>query len=459
MGLCASIQPIEVRRSTDITKFRTQMGRYDMNVELASKQGLRYIIDTCHIWWDHDLFVNMGVVGNGGAECTLDEAIARQVLLSLFGFWRNFVALEICLAQLHSSHMPGLAFTQLHRDEDRRKEGMSSMKALWEKLELAGRFAQKDAKVEELLRDLEWPSSTWCRELMVAAAECHWERLPDDMLQQVADAAKVVSSSKPIEDSFNFCRLQTEGVRNGKLGPKAMWHVLATSAIPKEFDLDPIGVEEEGQAAAGHDVPEVVFDPKSMEENNSLGGHCSMNQFLEATGYPTLSIAKHLHLSMGNLMLLDAPSPIQLDKGWQSLLAVGATLIWSGSAGFGEELAGVVLQCTQHGLLLWKEKAESVGDYYFFELDVGSEEQWQQTAVWDPSEWKLMALRPRVASWVEEALGISTSCQNLRGVSFQLCPETQDDLLKYILSQAWLPPHVIGELEEAVVSDRLQGPG
>ena len=138
------------------------------------------------------------------------------MLLSLFGFWRNFVALEICLAQLHSSHMSGLAFTQLHRDEDRRKEGMSSMKALWEKLELAERFAQKDAKGEELLRDPEWPSSTWCRELMVAAAECNWERLPDDMLQQVADAAKVVSSSKPIEDSLNFCRLQTEGVRNGK---------------------------------------------------------------------------------------------------------------------------------------------------------------------------------------------------------------------------------------------------
>ena len=114
-----------------------------------------------------------------------------------------------------------------------------------------------------------------------------------------------------------------------------MWHVLATSAIPKEFGLDQIGVEEEGQAAAGHDVPEAVFDPKSMEENNSLGGHCSMNQFPEATGSPTLPIAKHLHLSMGNPMLLDAPSPIQLDKGWQSILAVEGTVIWSGSAGFG----------------------------------------------------------------------------------------------------------------------------
>ena len=60
MGLCAFIQPIEVRHSPDITKLKTQMGRYDMNAELASKQGLGYITGTCHIWWDHDLFLNMG---------------------------------------------------------------------------------------------------------------------------------------------------------------------------------------------------------------------------------------------------------------------------------------------------------------------------------------------------------------------------------------------------------------
>jgi len=440
MGLCALIQPIEVRHSTDITKFKTQMGRYDMNTELACKQGLGYITDTCRIWGDRDLFVNMGVVANGSTECTLDEAVAHQVLLSLFGFWRHFVALEICLVQLHSSHMPGLAFTQLHRDEAKRKEGMSSMKALWEKLELAEGFAQKDAKVEELLRDLEWPCSQWCRELMVAAAECNWERLPDDMLQQVADAAKVVSSSKPIEDSFNFCRLQVEGARNGKLGPKAVWHAVATSAIPKEFDVDPVVVEEEGQASAGHDVPEALFKPKSLEENISLGGHCSMSSFLEAADYPTLSIAKHLHLSMGNLMLLDAPSPIQLGKGWQSLLAVEGAVIWSGSAGFGEELAGVVLQCTQHGLLLWKGTAESAGGYYFFKLDMESDEQWQQITIWDPSEWKLMGLLPRVASWVQGSFGISTSRPDLNGVSFQLCPETQDDLLKYSAKHGF--PHM-----------------
>ena len=136
-------------------------------------------------------------------------------------------------------NMPALAFSQLSNDESDRIAGMQKMGELWDRLQELEVEALTDPVAAEMIRDLEWPHNTWCRELLLGAAEANWESLPGDLLAEVQEASIVASTSQVVEHAFNFLRGQVEGVRNGKQGCHAIYHSLAYSDVPLEFELNP----------------------------------------------------------------------------------------------------------------------------------------------------------------------------------------------------------------------------
>ena len=391
---------------------------------------------------------DMGVLchDTNHSEAALGAEMCQLVLGSSMSFWRSMAALEVMFVQLHSMQMPGFAFTQLHESPGPRQAGIATMKALWQKLEEAEKLAPTSHHLQGFIRDLEWPQNTWCRELTISASECSWEMLPDDMLGQVRAASRVVGSSRPVEDSFNWLRGQTEGVRNGRQGPQAIWHAVAMGPVGAECDMHPIEAEPVDQAAAGTNVPSAIFEYAKGAPGFSMGA-AAKERFFKSKGHPTQSIPKYLQISMANTALLEAPSVKLLEKAWQSLLPIGGGVIWT-KAGL-EEVAGLVMPSTPHGVLLWKGQAMGTGAYRHSKLESDAGRPWQQVVIWNPGDWKCMNMGPRTASWVQQEHGVQALGTDMGAV----LPVAAHRELRpaAVLCHAWLSPHELGLPEQAAV--------
>lgn len=202
-------------------------------------------------------------------DLILEPLVAKEVLASIFKFWRSLASLEFLLVSFHTSHMPWLAFTQLSRDEDDRTRGIALMEQMWSKLETVEKAAVGDGEMRSFLVDMGWPTCQFSRELCIGASEMMWARLPQDLRKQVEDVARVASSSKLSEEAFNELRAQVEGVRNGKQGSHVVWQTLASSSLVEDFDLDPLSVTPEHEIQTP-DVPTALFMAKQREENVSI---------------------------------------------------------------------------------------------------------------------------------------------------------------------------------------------
>jgi hypothetical protein len=121
---------------------------------------------------------------------------------------------------------------------------------------------------------------------MLAGAECEWTKLPNDIIAELHAGARIASSSKPIEDFFNFARGQTEGVRNGKQSAMQVWHSALNSGIMEENDLNPISISAVDEVASDATLPKAVFEAKHGQEDFSLGPDMR-DSFFSDTDYPS----------------------------------------------------------------------------------------------------------------------------------------------------------------------------
>eukprot|EP00974_Lingulodinium_polyedra_P079616 7710488-Lingulodinium_polyedra.AAC.1 len=62
-------------------------------------------------------------------------------------------------------------------------------------------------------------------------------QLPDDILQEVHDAAKGPNTTKPCEDGFNVLRKAAKSSGNGLLSRQGRWQHCLTTPLIKENDL------------------------------------------------------------------------------------------------------------------------------------------------------------------------------------------------------------------------------
>lgn len=234
--------------------------------------------------------------------------LREELLQSTFHFWRQLASVEIGQPMQHSFHMPGLAFSQLHDDPLVRQEGLRRMQRMWVQLEAAESRSRLDLRLKGWARDLEWLAPQWCRELCVVAAECHWEFLPDDMRDQILEAPPIAGTSKVVEDSFNECCAQTEGARNGRQSPGAVWHGVAVSSVAVDFDLDPVRPASAGAVDSPPALPASMFHAKLREDAVCLSG-VTQSVFLSDMGGGGLWYRRATHSSGAPTMHCATPLP------------------------------------------------------------------------------------------------------------------------------------------------------
>ena len=430
LGICECVRPIEERHSIDISTMKTQSGRLRWNVQMASGENLEYIVQTHNIFTNQDLLLNMGLVACGGhvSEALMPPTMAQDVLDALFTFWRSLAALEIAFARSYSECMPAMAFTQLAYDAPVRRQGMENMKQLWERLQKAEAQMPEYPFLYDFLHRLDWPVNLWCRELLLTAAECNFTVLPENILQELQDASRGVSSTKTVEDSFNYLRAQSEPVRNGKQGPLQIWHALHTSSILEDADLCPVQANHADEASAGKMLPRAMFKAIAGAAHCSLPSSVQQDFQCDAS-HSNVSALRHLHLATHTRMFLDSPSTVSLHKGWMNLLCVEGSVLHGGSVD--ECIAGYVMESTEAGCLLWTGDPMGIHDYRFFEFNLSSEKPWRQVNIWDHRDWSLMRVSPRTPAAVNAQCGLNPKDHDaLQRITFQLLPRKRHRLLE-----------------------------
>lgn len=369
MCLDSIIRPLEVFHNQMIKVMKTAGGRKLYNISLSVGGQGEHIATMASIFFDFALMVNVGIIASrpGRTDYMLPPALRQAALKSIYAFWRELASAEVMQMMLHSCHMPGLAFTQLSTVTEEREAGAQLMMRLWSRLQCLEAAAQHDSHLRAIARDLEWPTSQWCRELLLSLQECDGEMLPDDMLQQVLACSLIASTTKPVEDSFNEARAQVEGVRNKKQAAYSAWHDIAASAVAKEFDLDPVFPTPEDEVRSTPTLPVGIFSAAMQETELSLSGAgIDQEGYIQDTLHPGLSPGRHLQLGVANSALLDCPAPGALALAWQSLIPVeGCFLFCTGL----QEVCGLVLKVTPMGVVLWRGTVCRVGRCSFVVLD------------------------------------------------------------------------------------------
>jgi hypothetical protein len=438
-GISKMVKPIEIRHNLDIRHIKTKEGRASFNIGLACSDGLDYVVEGLSWMKDEELMFDMGVMSAGSDWSPgLDEDTATRVLKALLDLWCAWASYEMRFIMLYSSSMPGLAWTQLSEDVVKQKEGMAKMKLLWERLQKFEELSQQvgHSHLSGFLRDLQWTRGQWSREILLSAAECEFKHLPSDVLEQVREASVLVGMSEIVEQAFNDCRAETEGVRNGRQSPLAVWHTIQSSTLLKDYDLDPVQISSADHVSGAHDVPSSMFLADKHEEHFSLKKHKGQEKFFHDMDYPMLSAARYLNIGMGTRLLMHARSENVVKHAWCSLLAIPGTVL---AHSFVEEFCGWVLGVNDHGAQVWPGRFLGCGGFRYFELDT-SGLKWDQYVVWDYKEWQVFDIKPKLHTQVQREYKVSTT--SMSGIfSLELIAEEGGhDLLKHSARRGF--PHL-----------------
>lgn len=435
-GLCAIIAPIEKQHALDVTRLKTAMGRQAYNVSMASGESGQYIIETLAFFSDRPSLVCLGLEANDRnmSFTTMPVEVSNKVLQSLFDFWVALVALEISFQRIMCVTMPGMTFGLLHRDPDVQHNTLQKMRQYWEKLAILEPLATDDKWLEQALTDLSWPRNVWSRELLLGACEAEWVRLPEDLLSEVRDTSLVVSSSKAIEDIFNFCRYQTEGVRNNKQSEKQVWHAMRNSGVLEDNELLPVQISAADEVHAGHNLPKAMFKARAGQEDFSMGDSMRKRLF-EDVRYPSFSIAKQMLTPTVTSAMVRSSSVSEWKRFFLSSLCIEGSILYS--AGLGPDVCGLVIQSSSHGALLWEGEAQGIGGYRFFELRTEGI-PWRQVCISREDEWKCMRVAMRCPEYVRSKHGLDVKDHpRLAGATLELMPGSNDCLLAFSAEQAF----------------------
>jgi hypothetical protein len=207
-------------------------------------------------------------------------------------------------------------------------------KALWDRLCHLEKQALVDADTALLLKKLLWPRSTFCREMLVGAYECDFEKFPADLIEELEEASICQATSVLCENAHKTINAAANHCPNGVISRQQKWHALLASPLLEEQEL---AYSEPNEMHRVEAIGKVI-NPKEMFESDkqpfSLGddkladvmeNHKKL-QFPGPTGY--------FHIGAGTSALIKTGQDHKAFKmNWLALLGQPGTLLYNNAAG------------------------------------------------------------------------------------------------------------------------------
>ena len=213
--------------------------------------------------------------------------------------------------------------------------------------------ALRDPEVDQLLQKLLWPRSTLCREMLIGAHECFFKQFPDDLVEELEEAAICQATSVLCENAHKTINAAANHCPNGAISRQQKWHALLASPLLEEQELpysEP-KVEHKAEAMGKRIDSKQMFEseaqPFSLGDHKLrelIDNHKKLN-FPGPTGYFHIGAATSALIETG-----DDPKKYKLN--WLALLAQPGTLLWNKATGCPSLIGKFLLRWSMPDLFL-----------------------------------------------------------------------------------------------------------
>ena len=152
------------------------------------------------------------------------------------------------------------------KSNDEKQKTLLWTKDLYESLIIFEPLADACDYIKDLLGAMLWPTSIFCREVIVGCFESDFSDFALES-QRDLDKASKIFTVKAVEDTHRGLNTKQRQNMNGKLGRHSRWHTALTCKVIEEIDRQlPTITQEHRRAAASDSLTVGSYDVK----NNSF---------------------------------------------------------------------------------------------------------------------------------------------------------------------------------------------
>lgn len=408
-----------------VQQLKTQKGAMSWHIRMALGGWEEYLIKSSFVFGDLRLLVESGLHRahpSTPVSMLFDKETCIRVCSKAFEYWRLQVAYELRWVRMYSDSLPGKFFALQLDAREHQAEVLMQIEEWWNAILLVEEQMEGDIWLKNFHRDLLFPSSTWVREVLTGLAECEWADVPSDIAKELEGMARGMGTTDPIENLFNWLREKMRKDKGGKLKPLGQWHRAVSSPLLKEIDRPGVPFSPAAQSSR-IELSQDMFIAKNCKFSM---GDDKIDRFLEGQK----GRAAWPHPSSSNLLLVpmalaalcqNVGEWARLRMSWLSLLAVPGTLA-SNRANPGE--AGIVLDSTAYGIVLWRSRPIKWGGLRGCMLEPRAGKSWTQVcigSVADLEHWKCLPVQAAPGHVISELSGVPCS----QGISCFVPPDTE----------------------------------
>lgn len=258
--------PIEQEHRMCMTMFKTQQSLVQKHISMAAGG---YTVHIEQIW--SHMYCKKSLLELGFDMDTMrfdsedlaaiedDQALAMAMMDCI----RCLMFNEL-LTMLSYSHRPPLAFAALLSDQpDIVRKALLACQRWWEALVAIEKAAAEDLWFAKYLRDMQWPSNCWCREVLVGLYETSFTHLPPDLNEEVLALFRGWCASVPVENCFNLLRASERAHSAKFLGRSSRWHRLVSSSLLEDHDRKVVTCDGVVRAGVENQLKSDIFEAKA----------------------------------------------------------------------------------------------------------------------------------------------------------------------------------------------------
>jgi hypothetical protein len=412
-GMTLLVAPMREEHSETLVTQKTRKGNLQWHIDQASGNW-PYLERMVAVFYDRDVMARLGFECSrrGPMHCLLPDGDAAGLASCMFQFLLQLLGSEIQWMRMYSEGLPGVFALLLSDDDGFITEGLQYLEVVWQTLLKAEAEVaqQSDVWLDGYLKDLLWPGSTWCREVLVALMEGSFKRVPADIHAELRASFMTQGNTKLIEDVIGKMKEAANANVNKKLGRLARWHTAMVSGVAEDADRPQVSIE-----ANDHITPDAVCMPAALFDSKvcefSLGDEC-IQDYVKNGGVQAPGAQNHLLIpaALAALMQCKADSE-QLKKHWLGLVCQPGTILKKRldrckAAGQDREDASgcLVVSTSRFGVLLWKVTLKRAGKVYWYDLRSGKKPPWKQACLTELDSWQALEVSPMPPSVLKKSL-------------------------------------------------------
>lgn len=218
-------RPLEVRHSLEMTTLETQSGLLRWHCLMSNGEFTEPLVELARSLESPEVLRKMGFrdareVHQDSAEMQ-EEGVMATIVAS---FVRMLIATELQSLRTFYDRPPGRFAALLHESEDARQFALEYCKQLFDALLFFEHQALEDRWIADYVSKLVWPANTWVRETLIGLSGCNFDRLPEDIAENLQHSFRGFGRTIAAENTFGaWSELSQRSSKTKRVGRSIRW--------------------------------------------------------------------------------------------------------------------------------------------------------------------------------------------------------------------------------------------